>query len=233
MDQDDHMEWDDATRERLETALNESDVVGIRLDREGRHVDVLLHVIALPEAGPLVKDGRRIMRLTRPAELRFLLRRDHSGEQPATQPAIPLADDAAVEAFFDSLAWGGSIYGWRFFDEPELTSDWPLEPSLRIALNDGESAHLFYWFNECGVEREGETETFCIEGTVAFDDLVVLDAAEREIPIDTFIADGVRQWDALYAHDARLSVEAQREARVGAPKWRRWALGGESAIAPM
>ncbi len=227
------VEWDDGSRERLETALNESDVVGIRLDPADRHADVLLHVIALPESGPLTKDGRRIMRLTRPAELRFLLRRDPVGAQAATQPAIPLADEAAVEDFFDSLAWGGSIYGWRFFDEPGLTSDWPPDPSLRVSVRADGGAHSFYWFNECGVERDGDTEAFCIEGTITFDDLVVLDAAGREIPIETFIAHGLRQWDALYAHDERLSVEAQREAQQGAPKWRKWAVGGQSAIAPM
>jgi hypothetical protein len=66
-----------------------------------------------------MKDGRRIMRLNRPAELRFLPRRDPLGEQAATQPAIPLADEAAGENLFDSLAWGGSIYGWRFFESPD------------------------------------------------------------------------------------------------------------------
>lgn len=81
----------------------------------------------------------------------------------------------------------------------------------------------FYWFNECGVEQDGQTETFCIEGMVTFDDLVVLDAVRREIPIDAVIADGVRQWDALYAHDQRLSVDAQRESQQEAPKWRTWA----------
>jgi hypothetical protein len=227
------VEWDDATRERLEVALNESDVVGVRLDPGGAHVDVLLHVIALPESGPLTKDGRRIVRLTRPAELRFLLRRDPVGVQAATQPAIPLADEAAVEDFFDSLAWGGSIYGWRFFDEPALTSDWPADPSLRISVRTEGGAHSFYWFNECGVGRDSEAEAFCIEGTVSFDDLVVLDAAEREIPIESFIADGVRQWDALYAHDERLSVDAQRAVQHGAPKWRKWAVGSQSAMGAM
>ena len=47
------------------------------------------------------------MRLMRPAEMRFLLRRDPVGEQAATQPVITLTDEAAVEGFFDSLAWGG------------------------------------------------------------------------------------------------------------------------------
>lgn len=225
------MEWDDATRERLEVALNEADVVGVRLDPAGAYADVLLHVIALPESGPLMKDGRRIMRLNRPAELRFLLRRDPVGERAATQPAIPLADEAAVENLFDSLAWGGSIYGWRFFDDPGLTGDWPADPSLRISIRTEGGAHSFYWFNECGVERDGEAEGFCIEGTVTFDDLAVFDAEEREIPIDTFIADGVRQWDAVYAQDARLTVEAQRESQNRAPKWRKWAEGGESAWA--
>ncbi|MEX0426065.1 hypothetical protein AB3X52_00420 [Nocardioides sp. DS6] len=190
-------------------------------------------MIALPGSGTLMKDGRRIMRLTRPAELRFLLRRDPVGAQAAAQPAIPLADEAAVEDFFESLAWGGSIYGWRFFDDPSLTSDWPTEPSLRISVRADGGAHSFYWFNECGVETDGETEGFCIEGAVTFDDLAVLDADERKIPIETFIADDVRQWDALYARDERLSVEAQRESQVGAPKWRAWAVGRQSAIGPM
>ena len=226
------MEWNDATREGLETALNESDVVGVRLHPAGAYVDVLLHVIALPKSGPLIKDGRRIMRFLGPAELRFLLRRDPVGEQSATQPAIPLADEAAVEEFFDALAWGGSIYGWRFFDEPGLTGDWPAEPSLHLPVRTECGAHLFYWFNECGVEKDGESEAFCIEGTVTFDDLVVLDAEEREIPIETFIADGVRHWGAVYAQDERLTVEAQRESQVGAPKWRQWAVGSQSAIGP-
>jgi hypothetical protein len=227
------MEWDDATRERLEVALNESDVVGVRLDAAGAYVDILLHVIALPESGALAKDGRRIMRVMRPAELRFLLRRDPVGEQAATQPAIPLADEEAVENFFDSLAWGGSIYGWRFFDEPGLTSDWPADPSLRISVRTEGGPHSFYWFNECGVERDGDSEAFCIEGTITFDDLAVFDAEERAIPIETFIADGVRQWDALYAHDERLSVDAQRESQNRAPKWRKWAEGAESAMGPL
>lgn len=227
------MYWDDTSRERLETALNESDVVGVLLDPQHRHVDVLLHVLSLPASGPLARDGRRILRLAEPTELRFLLRRDPLGEHPSTQPAIPLTNLDAVEDFFESLAWGGSIYGWKFFDEPDLVQDWPEEPSLTVQLSSAAAAHTFYWFNECGLEREGETVRFCIEGTVSFADLRVLDASEHEIPVDTFIEDGVRHWDALYTRDERLSVESQREAQNEAPKWRRWATGGESALGAM
>lgn len=134
-----------------------------------------------------MKDGQRIKRLMRPVELRFILRLDPIGEQSATQPAIPLADEAAVENFFDSLAWGGSIYGWRFFDEPGLTGDWPAGPSLRASVGSRDGAHSFYWFNECGVERDGETEGFCIEGTVTFED--VGGSAEPEDGVDAAVVD--------------------------------------------
>ena len=223
------MEWDEGQRSRLETALNEADVVGIRLEPSGRHVDVLLHVLSLPPNGPLPKDGRRILRLTSPSELRFLLRQDRVGAQVSDQPILPLADLATVEHFFESLSWGGSIYGWRFFDEPELTSDWPAEPSLTVRLRDTQANHTFYWFNECGVEVDGNSLSYCIEGTVAFDDICVLDAGGTEVSVEAFIVDGVHQWDAFYARDERLSAEAQREAQRDAPKWHDWATGVQSA----
>jgi len=218
------MDWDDATRESLEVALNESEVVGVRLAPDSSYVDVLLHVNALPESGPLVKDSRRILRLTSPSELCFLLC-DQVGGQLAPAAALPLADLAAVEDFFGSLAWSGSVYGWRFFDDPELAGDWPADLSLRVAVRTESSAHTFYWFNECGAERNGETGSYCIEGTVTFDDLFVLDADTREIPIDTFIAEGCRYWAALFARDKRLSDDAQRVAQQDPPRWRAWATG--------
>ena len=51
MSQDGGMKWDDEALGRLSTALNESDVVGVRLDATHRHVDVLLHVLSLPGGG--------------------------------------------------------------------------------------------------------------------------------------------------------------------------------------
>lgn len=223
------MEWTEVERSRLETALNESDVVGVRLEPSG-DVDILLHVLSLPPSGPLPTDGRRVLRLTSAHELSFLLRADGVGEQLADQRAIPLADLAAVEAFFASVAWGGSIYGWRFFDDPELTADWPAEPSLTVrppGATPGD--HTFYWFNECGATEGQDTVGYCIEGTITFHDVRVLDAFGNELSIETFIADGIRHWDALFARDERLSPEAQQVAQRGAPKWRAWAEGSQGA----
>lgn len=52
--------WTGTTRLEggLETALNESDVVAVRLDPPVRTSTSCFHVIAVPESGPLIKDGR-------------------------------------------------------------------------------------------------------------------------------------------------------------------------------
>ena len=141
-----------------------------------------------------------------------------------------MEDLAAVEEFFHSLEWGGAIYGWRFFDEPELTSDWPAEPSLSVHLRDRPPHHTFYWFNECGMGRGGTTESYCLEGTIGFTDLLVLDAMETEIPLEAFVADGVRHWDAFFVKDERVSIEAQHAAQREALVWRAWSTGTSSTM---
>lgn len=168
------MDWSDDNRERLEVALTEADVVGVRLSvNEGGAVDVLLHVLALPESGPMENDPRRILRFCGVADVSVLLRRvtrDGNG------PPIELAGLDAVEEFFESLVTGDSLYGWRYFDEPSLTEDWPEQPSLRLTLDANPAPHQFYWFNECGRHEQGELRSYCIEGTIGFRDLEVLDA---------------------------------------------------------
>jgi hypothetical protein len=39
--------------------LNEADVPGLRLEPSGAWCDLLLHVVALPESGPMDPDARR------------------------------------------------------------------------------------------------------------------------------------------------------------------------------
>ena len=64
------------------------------------------------------------------------------------------------------------------------------------------------------------TVAYCIDGTVTFEDLEVLRADATPQPLDGFIAEGHRYWDALCSHDERLSVQAQRAAQDGTPSWR-------------
>lgn len=52
------------------------------------------------------------------------------------------------------------------------------------------ASHSLYWFNECGRD-EGETNvSYCIEGTVAFENLEVLRADTTPQPLHEFISEG-------------------------------------------
>jgi hypothetical protein len=175
-----------------------------------------LHVLALPETGPLEGDARRILRLTFPAEVRIVLR---AWQQAGNGPVIPLADLDEVENFFASLTWADAMYGWRFLDAPELADDWPAQPSLDLRVRDGAGSHSLYWFSECG-RNLGDSPGYCIEGLVTFEDLQVFRADKTPQPLDEAIADADRYWHALQAGDSRLSVEAQRSAQAGTPSWR-------------
>jgi len=215
----DPVQWDDETRAGIEVALNEADVLGIRLDPAGAWCDVLVHVLALPETGPLDRDARRILRLTVPGQLSILLRTDRAG-QTGYGPVIPLSGLDAVEDFFASLSLSGAMYGWKFLDDPSLTRDWPARPSLSVQVRPGTASHSLYWFNECGRPDADTSASYLVEGTVTFEDLEVMRADGTPQRLDEFIADGQRQWQAVFGHDERLSSEAQRASQDGTPSWR-------------
>lgn len=212
------MRWDEETKECVNVALNEAEVFGLRLEATGAWCDLLLHVVALPEEGPIDPDRRRILRLRAPGHLSVLLRHD----QTATSgygDALPLANLDEVEAFFAGLTRSDAMYGWSFLDDPDRTADWPDEPSLLVEVREAGAAHSLFWFTECG----RDDVAYCLEGTVTFDDLEVLRADETPVPLDEFIGDGARYWQALHERDDRLSGDAQTAAQTGTPTWRPYA----------
>jgi hypothetical protein len=144
-----------------------------------------------------------------------LLRRDQPGEVDYG-PALPLADLAAVEEFFASLARTGDLYGWEFLDAPDLVADWPAEVSLDLVWGDASAeTHSLYWFNECGT-ADG---SFCLEGLVEFVDVAARRADGTPLPIEDFVADGRRWWEAFRGSDPRVSAAVQR-ALPTPPPWR-------------
>jgi hypothetical protein len=153
--------------------------------------------------------------------VRVLLRTDPTGSA-GYGPVIPLAGLGAVEDFFASLSWSGSMYGWKFLDDPSLTHDWPAQPSLTVDVRPGAGSHSLYWFSECGREEGDMNVAYCVEGTVTFEDLEVSRADATPQPLEEFVAEGHRHWEALHSRDARLSVQAQRAAQDGTPSWRRY-----------
>ena len=212
------MNWDERGRERLEIALTEADVLGVR-SLDDASVALLLDISALPAIGPIDQDPRRKLVFHGVSELRILLR---SVTVDGNGPAIPLRDLDAVEDFFESLAIGGSMYGWRYFDDPELTQDWPTTPSLVVPMSATSPPHTFYWFNECSRVVNGDLRSYCIEGTVVFTDLTMQRADGTDQAVDDFADEGVRWWQAFNDHDARVSVEAQQAWAAARSSWRRW-----------
>lgn len=214
------MGLDEGTRERLEVALTEAEVVGLHQSPDPADaVDVLLHVLALHEIGPVELDARRILRLSGASDVRVVLRPWTPEELGAP---VKLADLDSVETFFESLSVGDSLYGGRYFDEPSLTADWPDSPSFHLSIHSQPAPHQFYWFNECSRHEQGELHRYVIEGTVDFGDLAVLNARGEPQELDQVIADGARWWRGLQDSDPRVSLDAQRAARNSQSFWRRW-----------
>ncbi len=197
----------------LAVALNEATVAGLRIDADGA-VWLLLHVLALPAAGPPDPDTRRALVFAPVSRVRVLLRRDEPGEVDYG-PAVPLADLAAVGEFFASLTRSGDLYGWEFVDAPDLVADWPPEVSLDLPLGEpAPGTHSLYWFNECA----SAAGTFCVEGVVDFADVTARRADGTPMPMADLIADGRRWWDAFRSGDPRVSAAAQR-ALPPSPPW--------------
>lgn len=217
------MSWTKQWRASLEAAIDEAEVLGVRLTADRATAEVLLHVLALPEAGPIDRDPRRILQLTSPGELRFVLRGHTVNGLGET---LPLADLAAVEEFFDGLSWSWAQYGGDYFDSPTAAGDRSPRPSLVVRVDDRPRSHCFHWFAECGVRATEFKDacSFLFEGDITFDDLRVLRADGTVQPTQEFVDDADRWWDALFAGDRRLSARAQQAAAAGAPSWRAWAL---------
>lgn len=202
--------------ERLGVALNEGDVAGVRAGLTPRAMDVLVHVHALPSEGPVDPDIRRLLRFEGVGEVAFLLRRTRTDGYDRPRSVGSLEE---IEEFFASLVHQDTMYGWRFFDDPNLTEDWPTEVSLR--LNLGESAsHVFYWFSECWPSGGAQRETYLFEGTIAFEQLGVFRANGTEMELEDFCEAGERWWQGLHGEDPRVSSDAQQHLAAHALRWR-------------
>ncbi|SDY06040.1 hypothetical protein SAMN05421504_104379 [Amycolatopsis xylanica] len=178
--------------ELLNVALNEATVLGLRPRPDGG-VALLLEVLALPET----PDARRELIMSGVSRVRVLLRREIIGE--GYGPPIPLDGFAAIEAFFASITLPKSMYGWEFFDLPDVPDDWPPNVSFDVRPSAGPGSHSLHWFNEAGLDSEqGGYTPYCIEGIVEFETLAVTYADGTPLSLEDFAAAGKRWWDDFY-----------------------------------
>lgn len=197
----------------LNTSLNEATVVGVDLDPAAATARVLVHVLALPENGPIDHDPRRALTFTDVSNFQVLLRPDPFGGDFG--PAIPIQDLDELASLFARLGRFQPMYGWRFLNNLDLTDDWPPEPSLKLRLRPQPAAHSLYWFTEC-IEND---DSYCLEGIICFDDLQIERADGTPVSVRRFAANGRRWWTGLYGNDPRVSGQAQIATTDG-PRWR-------------
>jgi hypothetical protein len=107
--------WDEQVRRGPEAALNEAEVVGLRIASSDSACELLLHVCAQPEQEAKDSDPRRVLRLLGATRIRLLLREDR---QDGYGPAMAFADLDDVELFFASLGGWDAMYGREFLDRP-------------------------------------------------------------------------------------------------------------------
>jgi hypothetical protein len=214
------VEWDQGLVDRLDLALNESTVCGLRYDADVGEARLLIEVDALPEAGPIDPDPRRVVVMSSVESIEVTVRRDRVD---GYGPVLPLASFDGLERFFAGLSWAHPMYGWEFADVADLGPAWQVEPSLRVGPGRGLASHSLRWFTECGsVDRAGEPRSYVLQGVVWFAELRIERADARPVSLEEFAADARRWWDAFARRDARVSVAAQRQAHAGAASWRSW-----------
>ncbi len=185
------MKLDEATRSGLGVALNEADLVGVRIDAATRTATVTLLVPVLDES-PAHRQ-REVQLLLHPvdrvvASLRAGCWNDRAAAVlPLTLPDLPVA----VRSF-----GGQPIYGWDFFDvhETELAR-WGDRLSLDWRGGTGGGEHPLTLFQE-GHDRH-------LDLCLWFDDLEVLDARGLRVPLSDFVAGGRQWWSAFRANDPR------------------------------
>ena len=223
------MEWGQDLVDQLDLALNESQVCGLRFDAGAAEARLLLEVLALPEAGPIDRDPRRVLVLAGVSSIEVVLRADRDG---ALGPVLPLESLDALERFFASLGQADAMYGWSFIDRDSAGEVWNVAASLAAASSEPQAAgHTLHWFIECGRPGPGEDwERFLVQGVIRFGSLRIERADGRPVPLEEFLADARRWWDAFERRDARLSADAQRQAQAGAASWRSW--DGSSVMVP-
>jgi hypothetical protein len=217
----DGVEWDQGLIDQLDLALNESTVCGLRYDADLDEARLLIEVEALPEVGPIDRDPSRAVVMSSVESIEVTVRSDRVG---GYGPVVPVGSLDDLEQFFAGLSYAHPMYGWEFVDVAVPGPAWQVEPSLRVRPGRGVAAHSLRWFTECGsAGRTGEQRSYVLQGVVRFAQLRIERADARPEPLEEFVADARRWWDAFQRRDARVSVDAQRQAQAGAASWRSWA----------
>jgi hypothetical protein len=180
----------------LNTALNESRLLSLQVDRIARTATVWFDVLTLPEEGPASANTVVALVLGGVTRVAVSLREGRWNDQHATVTPVTLDRlDAVVRAF-----GGQPIYGSEFIDPTEeLWAHWRQRLSLDDVLSAEAAHHVVQLF------QEGSDADRILELRLWFTELGVVDREGRHIVLEEFVGGGRRWWDALSAGDPRTA----------------------------
>jgi hypothetical protein len=174
-------------------------------------VSVLLTVLSRDEEGVETTDPRRTLRLTGVSRVVASYRAGPWDDKDAE--LLPLDADGLRELLRRS--GGTPIYGWEFVDADSRSwPDWRQRLSLDLPLGGSGGHHLTLF-----QDLQGKAH---LDLRAWFSDLSVLDGAGDRLDLGTFIADGVRWWDAMYAGERSHLAPGIAALRPEEPKPHWW-----------
>ncbi len=184
---------EDSVLAGLDVALNEADFCDCRINERTGEVRLLFVVLTLPEEGPEPSDRRHVLSFTGVSRIVAALRSGPDEVSPLMLEDIP----ATVRSFGCQ-----PVYGWSFFDvtEPAGTS-WCTHPSIDFTVGQGRGEHSIDVFQ---VDPRADHDARRLDLRLEFDDLSVMDARGRKVPVEAFVAGAHRWWAALQAGDPRV-----------------------------
>jgi hypothetical protein len=176
----------------LGIALNEADLLGFEVDAQNRVAAATFRVFTLPKKGPAPADSRVQLQFQPVGRVAASLRNGSHDDFNAEVVPFAVEDLLAKVQSFDGLP----VYGWEFFDIHEKSIK-KLGDRLSLDWRSGDdgNSHSISVFQSPGNR--------ILDIWVWFDEMQVRDPEGNVIPIDSFIADGKRWWDAFYKGDER------------------------------
>jgi hypothetical protein len=206
---------DPSVLDGLDVALNEADLCDCRINERTGEVRLLFVVLTLPEEGPEPPDRRHLLSFTGVSRIVASLRKGGAADRPEEQGLVDRAEGGGegaagvvVPLVLEDLpstvrSFGCQpVYGWSFFDvtDPNRAA-WRSQPSIDFTVGQGRGEHSIDVFQ---VDPRPEEHGRRLDLRLEFDELKVLDARGRTVPLDEFVAGGRRWWAALRAGDPRV-----------------------------
>jgi hypothetical protein len=189
------MKIDESTASEIGVALNEASLLGAEYNPDTNAVGLTLSVLTLPDdSSPEPEDPRRQIILTEIGRLAGVLTARQADPSSAAVEPFSVSDLLSVVESFG----GQAVYGWDFINgDDHGFAKWRRNLSVDHRPREGSLENRIFLF------QEGATDDRVLDLWIWFSDLIVRDAVGSTIPLDRFVADGKRWWDALYAHDPR------------------------------